>query len=223
MTGLLDAIDQPHVQLLLRLLVGGLLLLAAATKLADRNAFRAAVADYEVLPAALERPFAALLPLVELTLGGLLLLGLATEAAAWLAVPVFLSFAIAIAANLLRGRDFNCHCFGAAQSDQIGWPALTRSLLLAGAALTVALGASRFGALDAAVFGDTAGLPPVSEAIPMILLALVLFNALMIVPEALATRTSFRRTYGARGGHSHGHDHAATPNAEAAHLEPVRR
>jgi len=216
MTGLLDTIDQPHIQLLLRLLVGGLLVLAAVTKLADRNAFRSAVAEYDVLPAALERPFAALLPLVELTLGGLLLLGLATEAAAWLAVPVFLSFAIAIGGNLLRGRDFNCHCFGAVQSDQIGWPALTRSLLLAGAALTVALGASRFGALDGALFGGTAGLPPVSEAIPMVLLALVLFNGLLILPEALATRTSFRRAYGSRGGHSHSHHHAAAPNAETA-------
>ena len=218
MTGLLDAIDQPHVQLLLRILVGGLLVLAAVTKLADRKAFRNAVAEYEALPVAFERPFAALLPPVELALGALLLLGLATEAAAWLAVPVFLSFAIAIGGNLLRGRDFNCHCFGTVQSDQIGWSALTRSLLLAGAALTVALGASRFGALDGALFGGTAGLPPVSETIPMILLALVLFNGLLILPEALATRASFRRSYGRRGSHdgnSHSHHHTAAPNAGA--------
>ena len=51
MTQLLDALGQPHVQLLLRLVLGGLLLLAGVTKLADRESFRQAVAEGLPVPA----------------------------------------------------------------------------------------------------------------------------------------------------------------------------
>ena len=124
MSEVLEALGQHHVQLLLRLTLGGLLCLAAYTKLADRAAFRAAVSEYRVLPSTLERPFAASLPFVELTLGALLLAGLGTVIAASLAVPVFLSFSMAIGVNMVRGRDLDCHCFGSVQSEPIGWPAI---------------------------------------------------------------------------------------------------
>ena len=42
MTPLLDALDQHHAQLLLRLVLGGLLLLAGVTKLADRGSSQTA-------------------------------------------------------------------------------------------------------------------------------------------------------------------------------------
>lgn len=210
MTEALDALRQPHVQLLLRLVLGGLLVLAGIAKLADRASFRQAVAEYEILPPAFERPFAALLPWAEVSLGALLLLGLGTTAAAALAAPLFLTFAVAIGVNLARGRNFDCHCFGAAQSDQIGGTALVRALALALVAVVIAAGASRFGALEAALFGSSADLPSVSEIIPIVLLAAVVFDVLILFPEAAALRTDFwawQRTRvtgpGANGHHKH--------------------
>jgi uncharacterized membrane protein YphA (DoxX/SURF4 family) len=185
MSDLLDAIDQPHVQLLLRLVLGGLLVLAGVTKLTDRPAFRQAVAEYQLLPVALERPFAMALPWIEVAIGALLLLGLGTMAVAALAVPLFASFGIAIGVNLARGRSFNCHCFGSVQSDPIGWGALVRSVALVVAALAVAFGASRFGALDAALFGARA-LPPVSEVVPIVFVAAVVLDVLVLLPETLS-------------------------------------
>src|SRR3989337_585061 len=104
MSDLLDAIGQPHVQLLLRLTLGGLLVLAGVSKLADRHAFRQAVAEYQVLPAALERPFAMALPWLETAFGALLLLGLGTAVVAALAAALFLTLGIAIGINLGAGR-----------------------------------------------------------------------------------------------------------------------
>lgn len=196
MTYPLDALDQPHMQLALRLIVGGLLLLAGITKLADRASFRDAVAEYQVLPAALEVPFATLLPWVEVTLGSLLLIGFGTAVAAGLAAPLFLAFGLAIGVNVARGRSFNCHCFGAAQRDEIGWPALIRSLALAGAALVVVLGVSRFGALEAALFGASDGLPSTAEVIPVVLIAFVVFDLLILLPEAAAAQLAFTQSYG---------------------------
>jgi uncharacterized membrane protein YphA (DoxX/SURF4 family) len=201
MSELLDAIDQPHVQLLLRLVLGGLLVLAGLGKLTDRLAFRQAVAEYHVLPAALERPFAAALPFIEVVLGALLLLGLGTAAAAALAAPLFASFGIAIGVNLARGRSFNCHCFGSVQSDPIGWGALVRSLALVVAAVVVAAGASRFGALDAALFGAS-GLPPVSEVVPIVFVAAVVLDLLVLLPETLSFLDALAR---ARTPHAHHH------------------
>jgi hypothetical protein len=198
MTQLLDALDQPHVQLLLRLVLGGLLLLAGATKLADRESFRQAVNEYEVLPRQLELPFAVILPWLEITIGALLLLGLGSAIAAWLAVPIFLSFGVAIGVNLLRGRHFDCHCFGSVHSERIGWLPLFRSAALVLVALVVALWASRFGALDLVLFGSDAELPPAAEVIPIVFLAAVVFDVLILVPEALTFRAGVSRLYAAR-------------------------
>ena len=201
MSSLLDAIDQPHVQLVLRLVLGGLLVLAGVSKLVDRPAFRRAVAEYEVLPAALERPFATALPWLEIATGALLLLGLATNAAAALAAALFLSFGLAIGVNLARGRSFDCHCFGSVQRDPIGWAALLRSAALVTAAVAVAAGASRFGALDAAVFGAD-GLPPASEVIPIVFVAAVILDLLVLLPETLSFLDTLSR---ARAPHRHHH------------------
>lgn len=204
MMQLLDALDQPHVQLLLRLVLGGLLLLASATKLADRASFRQAVAEYEVLPRKLEQPFAALFPWLEVAVGALLLLGLGGAIAAWLAVPVFLSFGVAIGVNLLRGRRFDCHCFGSVHSEQIGWLPLLRSAGLVLVSLVVALGSGRFGALDLVVFGSDGELPPAAEVIPVIFLAAVVFDVLILLPEALNFQAGVSRLYARHGSRTAG-------------------
>ncbi|MCH7699916.1 MAG: DoxX family membrane protein [Chloroflexi bacterium] len=208
MSEVLGALDQHHVQLLLRLTLGGLLVLAAITKLTDRAAFQAAVAEYQLLPHALERPFAAALPIVELTLGALLLAGLGTAIAAWVAVPVFLSFSIAIGVNMARGRELDCHCFGSVQSEPIGWPSLIRSSALIIAALIVASGASAFGGVDALLL-DPDGLPPASEIVPVVLLAFVIFDVIILLPEAIATQLSFDASYGSAGNHHVHHGDSA--------------
>jgi uncharacterized membrane protein YphA (DoxX/SURF4 family) len=201
MTELLDALGQPHVQLLLRLVLGGVLLLAGVTKLLDRESFRGAVAEYEVLPAGFERAFAGAVPVIEVTLGALLLVGLGTATAAALAAVLFLTFAFAIGVNLSRGRHFNCHCFGAVQSDPIGAGTLARALALAAVAIVVAVGASGFGSLGAALTGSTDDLPSASEIIPIVFIAFVIIDVLVLLPELLSFNRTMQRV---RAGHHHG-------------------
>lgn len=218
MSEFLEPFHQPHAQLLLRLVLGGLLVLAGVTKLADRPGFRQAVAEYELLPERLVRPFAAVLPWLEVTLGALLLLGLGTTAAAALAVPLLLSFALAIGINLARGRNFDCHCFGAVHADPIGSAALLRSLALVLVALVVAVGTSRFGALEAALFGSSADLPPVSEAIPVVFVAAVIFDVLILLPAVLDFRAGFAQWHRTRitGARANGHRPEAPVEARSA-------
>jgi len=203
---LFGALDQPHAQFLLRVVLGGLLLLAGLSKLADRRAFREAIAEYQLLPASLERPFAAFVPVAETALGTLLLVGLATTAAAALAAPLLASFAIAIGVNMARGRSFDCHCFGNVQADRIGWPALIRAALLVLVALTVAVGTSSFGALDGALWASEDGLPSVSQLVPLAFVAFAIFDVLILLPEALSFREAVTAAFRVRitGAHDHG-------------------
>lgn len=57
------------------LFIGSLLVLVALSKLANLESFVASVADYEILPISLVRPFASCLPFVEVVLGFSLLVG----------------------------------------------------------------------------------------------------------------------------------------------------
>ena len=202
---MLDALIDPYLQLVLRLVLGGLLLYAGLSKLTDRQAFQQAVAEYEVLPAGVARAFSNALPLIETALGVLLLAGLGTGIAASIATPLFASFALAIGVNMARGRHFDCHCFGSTRSDEIGWPALTRALALAVASLVVAVGASRFGALEYALFGSSEDLPSVADVIPTVLVAAVVFDVLFLLPEALSLQSAFRRMRADRTAAAHGH------------------
>lgn len=213
MSELFAAFDQPHVQFLLRVVLGGLLLLAGLTKLAGRAAFRDAIRQYEILPATLEGPFAAIVPWAELVLGAMLLLGLGTTVAAALAVPLLGSFLIAIAVNMARGRDFDCHCFGSAQSDRIGWPVLIRSTLLVLFALTIAAGTSSFGSLDGAFWASEDNLPPMSEVVAMAIVAFAIFDVLILLPETLAMRETIAAAF--RVQVTGEHDHARQQPAPA--------
>lgn len=211
MNEILDPLHQPHVQMLLRLVVGGLLAFAGVTKLLDREGTSRAVTEYRVLPRKLEQPFAAALPWLELSLGTLLLTGLGITTASALAVPLFGSFAVAIAVNVARGRHFECHCFGSAHNDEVGWAALLRAIVLAGAALIIALGTSRFGSIEAAIFGSRTDLPPAVEVLPVLFIAFVIFDVLFLLPEALAFRRiaqQRRQTMITGMAHRNGHRHA---------------
>jgi uncharacterized membrane protein YphA (DoxX/SURF4 family) len=209
---MLDALTDPYVQLVLRLVVGGLLLYAGVSKLTDRPAFQQAVAEYDVLPAGVARAFSNALPALETLLGVLLLAGFGTGIAAAIAVPLFASFALAIGVNMARGRHFDCHCFGSTRSDEIGWTAFLRALALAVAALIVAAGASRFGALEYALFGSGESLPPVADVIPTVLVAAVVFDVLFLLPETLSLQAAFRRMRANNAAAAAGHTHErATP------------
>ncbi len=137
--------------------LGAVLVVAGAAKLGRLRAFAAVVRDYRMLPDSLLGSVAHGLPVAEVALGGLLLVGAVPRVAAALAACVFAGFALAIALNLWRGRLIECGCFGA-EGSVIGWAALARAmwLLLAASALAILqppLGASGQDRLAAGLVG----------------------------------------------------------------------
>ena len=119
------------VELGFRFLLGLVFLSASVPKLFEGGEFREALANYGLLPAGLVDPVARWLPRVELVAGGALLGGIAQSLVAAIAAFLLAVFAVAVAANLIRGRSIDCGCRGSASPRRIGWGLVGRDLALA--------------------------------------------------------------------------------------------
>jgi uncharacterized membrane protein YphA (DoxX/SURF4 family) len=123
--------------LVLRLGLGGLLVVAGALKLRAPVAFATEIANYQLLPAV--APYvAAVLPVLELVVGAALVLAPRPwrRAAALAALGMLGAFTVAVASAWLRHINIDCGCFGAGGGPITGLT-LARNLVLMAAAATV--------------------------------------------------------------------------------------
>jgi methylamine dehydrogenase accessory protein MauD len=119
-----------------RLVLALVFTVAGVAKLADRADSRRAIVDFGV-PATLAGPLGTLLPIAELAVAAALI----SVETAWLgavgALLLLSLFALAIGANLARGRKPDCRCFGQLRSAPAGWSTLARNAVLAAPAVLV--------------------------------------------------------------------------------------
>ncbi|HIW63106.1 MAG TPA: DoxX family membrane protein [Candidatus Stackebrandtia excrementipullorum] len=95
-----------------RLIVGGVWIVAGALKVTDLRSSVRAVQAYELLPNSLAEIVGVLLPLMEIGIGALLIVGLATQISAVLSSALFVAFIVGIASAWARGLQIDCGCFG---------------------------------------------------------------------------------------------------------------
>lgn len=149
MSNILAYIRDP---LLLRLessVVAAVFLLSAVRKIRNLRYFTGVVAAYRLLPRGWVRPFAYIIPWLELTLGLMLLLGWGSQIAATASAALLLLFLFAIGINLARGReDLNCGCSGKAHEQKIGWKVFARDVILLLVTIQLSLFGSGFLNLD---------------------------------------------------------------------------
>jgi Methylamine utilisation protein MauE len=163
--------------------------LAGGAKFADLDAFENAVRDYQLLPGRLVRPLARALPAAEVAAGVLMGAGVGITAVGVLMTVLLVAFALAVAANLLRGRYIDCGCFGGLGSKRISWGAVARNVLLAAIAAAVADAAPAELALPVFRQRITAAttLPP-SDALAVLLATIGMLVAVPLVIEGLRVR-----------------------------------
>lgn len=136
----MNALD-PALQWTLRVALACLLLAAGLHKLRRGAAFRAALADYRLLPARLTAPAAHGLAALELGTGLALLAAPLAGGAAALAAALFALYGAAVALNLARGRrHIDCGCGPAPRP--LGASLVARNALLVLAAGLAALPAA---------------------------------------------------------------------------------
>ena len=123
--------------LVLRVGLGGLLVLAGALKLRAPVAFATEIANYQLFPAV--APYvAAILPVVELVIGGALVFAPRAwrRAAALGALGLLGGFTVAVGSAYFRRINIDCGCFGTG-GGPITALTLARNLGLIAAALAV--------------------------------------------------------------------------------------
>ncbi len=110
-----------------RLVLGGVWLAAGALKITDLDASVRAVRAYRLLPEIAAQVVGAGLPVVEILLGLLLVVGAGVRGAAAVSALLMLAFVVGIAAAWARGLRIDCGCFGsggelaAGQAPTYGW------------------------------------------------------------------------------------------------------
>jgi uncharacterized membrane protein YphA (DoxX/SURF4 family) len=121
-----------------RVIVGGLFLWAASTKVPDMAKFAEEVANYRLLPAALVPTVAAMVVGIEIVAGVLLVVGAWARPAAIAVSGLLGVFILGIAQALARGIDLKCGCFGG--EEAASWLTVLRDLVILAPALAVAIG-----------------------------------------------------------------------------------
>jgi uncharacterized membrane protein YphA (DoxX/SURF4 family) len=102
----------PWISTAARLVLGAVLVVAGALKIADPQASVAAVRAYELLPTGLATIVGWGLPFLELVLGLLLLTGIAVRPTALATAVLLAVFVAAVASAAARGLSIDCGCFG---------------------------------------------------------------------------------------------------------------
>ena len=105
-------VAQPWLTLLVRLTLGGVLLIAGAIKVPNLPKSAMAVRAYEVLPITLANFLGYTLPWIEIGLGLLLIVGVLVKISGALGALTILTFIIAITQAWARGLSIDCGCFG---------------------------------------------------------------------------------------------------------------
>lgn len=154
----------PWVTTLARLTVGGVLIVAGWLKIGTPALSVQAVKAYELLPDSVATVVGHGLPILEIVVGVLLVVGLLTRAAGVVSALLMLAFVIGIASAWARGLRIDCGCFGgggtlaAGQDPGYLWKILQDAGLFVMAAWAVWFAPGRL-ALDAAL-GLTPGREP---------------------------------------------------------------
>jgi uncharacterized membrane protein YphA (DoxX/SURF4 family) len=102
----------PYLTMLFRLILGFVFIYASLDKIADPEAFAAAVQNYQLAPVFLINLIAIFLPWLEFYCGVLLLLGWWHQPAAFWVGIMTIVFLIGLVSAYARGLDIDCGCFG---------------------------------------------------------------------------------------------------------------
>jgi uncharacterized membrane protein YphA (DoxX/SURF4 family) len=113
------------VGLLARIGLAGIWLISGYLKAVDHRTTLVAVRGYRILPEWLVVPFASVLPYLEIALGLLLLVGLATV----LSAIVLVAFIAGVISAAARGLSIDCGCFGGGGDVAAGQTAYVQEVL----------------------------------------------------------------------------------------------
>jgi putative oxidoreductase len=106
---------------MLRLLVGGVFLVAGVLKVFDPAHFAADIDHFRLLPYFAVAPLALYLPWLEIICGLAVFVSASRRSALLLLLALTVVFIAAITSAWMRGLDIRCGCFGAASTAPLAF------------------------------------------------------------------------------------------------------
>lgn len=175
-----------------RFFIGSVFLLAGLAKLPRRSEFEQVVRAYGILPRHFISPISRLIPLVEVALSALLLVGLGTRVVAAAVFAALAVFSAAAGFNLVRGRDLDCGCYAVGAPRSVTWGLIARNAALSAMALLVVGWAPPALALDSLFGGAGTSRVGSDDAIGLMLAATAAVLALTLTSEIARLRSVAR-------------------------------
>ena len=119
-----------YLLLVIRIIVGGIFIYSALTKITDLGYFAKSLYNYRILPEVTLNLFALLIPWLELIIGLLIVLGIFVRESALLGGILMIVFIAAISIAIVRGLDIECGCFGTKDGSRVGLMRIIEDLLI---------------------------------------------------------------------------------------------
>ena len=110
-----------------RILLGIVLIFSGIAKIADPSKAVDLMLDFKVIPEALILIIVSILPVLEILIGVLLILGMYPKFASISALVLFSGFFLIIIYGTIIGLNSDCGCFGSLVKSRIGWGMVVRN------------------------------------------------------------------------------------------------
>ena len=118
-------INNSWIELVARWILGLTFIYASFHKILAPGEFARIVYGYDLFPHVFINLIAIIIPFMELVAGLALIIGIYPRSAAIIISGLLLAFIAASVINLIRGHEFDCGCFSAAQSGYTSSPKVT--------------------------------------------------------------------------------------------------
>lgn len=121
-------INNPILNLVIRVFIGVIFIYFGASKLADPGLFAEEIGNYDMMPNSITHLLAIIFPWIEIVVGIMLLFGIKQKENAFIATSLLVVFTIAVAVAFARGLDISCGCAGADAQQTVGWGKIFENL-----------------------------------------------------------------------------------------------
>jgi putative oxidoreductase len=130
-------INNSYVNLIFRLVLGSIFLIAASSKLADPSGFAKEIANYRILPELILNILAITLPWVELVCSIFIISGIRLKSVSFIMGILIIVFNVAVLIAMIKGLNINCGCHTKLMAEQVGWKKIFENLGLFVLACTI--------------------------------------------------------------------------------------
>lgn len=123
-------LSNKYLLLIIRIVVGGIFIYSAFTKITDLEYFAKSLYNYRILPEQSLNLFALIIPWLEMIIGLFLVFGIFVRESALLGAFLMIVFIAAISIAIVRGLDIECGCFGTKDGSRVGLLRIIEDLLI---------------------------------------------------------------------------------------------